>query len=35
LSKMRFIDVACEDHAARAGVRSAHIRMRGLRPRNS
>ena len=32
VSKVRFVGVACEDYAGRVGVRSAHIRMRGLRP---
>jgi hypothetical protein len=32
LSKVRFAHVACEDHAAPAGVGSAHIRMRRMRP---
>jgi len=32
VSKVRFVGVAREDYAGRVGVRSAHIRMRGLRP---
>ena len=32
VSKVWFVGVACEDYAGRVGVRSAHIRMRGLWP---